>query len=275
MNTDDRLRAKLIEDTGSAEEADRLLPVMQHLADWPAPTPSAAETARLMPILQREMQPTPSIAQKYAELLFSQARIVQQEIWIASALVISLGVALTFLIDDRAMQSGSIFAFLAPIVTAICITFLYGPATDPALEIELATPTSARLMLIARLALVFGFNLILALLGSVVLAVTRSDISLGLLIATWLAPMTFLAALAFLTSLLFNETLLSALASLVLWGIQVLHLFGMPNLPLPNFLSSETRPWLWLFALAFGTIAIWLAGRNERWLSSESLRRLN
>src|SRR5512139_2769975 len=210
MNHVDPLRAKLIEDTGSHEEADRLMPVAIQLAAWSAPTPSAQETDRLVQALPAEL-PARHASRSGSTLwwlLRAQLRVVQQEIWLASALVMALGLFVTLTNQHDVSPEGAPFVLIAPLVAALGIAFLYGPAAEPALEIELAAPVSPRLVVLARLLLVFAFDLALALISSVVLVVVQSAWSLWPLVLMWLVPMTFLAALAFLLSMIFSEPLL-------------------------------------------------------------------
>ncbi len=266
MNHDDRLRAKLIEDTGSPEEADRLLSAVRSLADWPAPVPTAAETHRLAQTLLA-VSPAPRFQRRriaWWSLLRAQVRIVQHEIWIASALVILLGCGVTLIKPSAALDQLPL-VLIAPVVAALGIAFLYGPAAEPAVELELATPTSPRLLVLARLLLVFAFDLVLALLGSALLVLTQSGWSWWPLVTLWLAPMTFLAALAFLLSMIFSEPLIGATICLVLWGAQVLRQF-FPLERWPTLLSLEAQPWLWLVAAGCAVSALWLAGREERCL---------
>ena len=265
MTHADQLRTKLIEDVGSIEEADRVLPIVRQLADWPAPIPSAQHTDRLVQTLSAARPAPVSRRALLVWLLRAQLRVVQHEIWLASALVMILGVLVTLAEQPTASIETLPLALIAPLVAALGIAFLYGPAADPSLEIELATPVSPRLIVLVRLLLVFLFDLALGLSGSVVLVVLHSEWSLWPLIALWLAPMTCLAALAFLLSVLFVDPLISVSICLALWGLQVLHVFA-PFTTLPNWLSGEAQPWLWLTALVCATAAVWLAGREERQL---------
>ncbi len=268
MNHDDPLRVKLLEDTGSIEEADRLWPAARHLAEWVAPTPSVQETDRLVQALTAELparRATRSGSMLWW-LLRAQLRVVQQEIWLASALVMALGLFVTLTNQREVSLEEAPFVLVAPLVAALGIAFLYGPAAEPALEVELAAPISPRLVVLARLLLVFAFDLALALLGSIVLIVAQSDRSLWPLVIMWLAPMTFLAALAFLLSMIFSEPLVGAAICLTLWGVQVLRGFVLFD-PLPNLQAVETQPWLWLSALLCAGVGVWLAGSEERWLT--------
>jgi hypothetical protein len=265
MTHQDQLRAKLIEDTGSVDEADRLLPIVQQLAAMPAPIPTIQQTDRLVQTLTAAMPAPSSRKALMAWLLRAQLRVVQHEIWLASALVMTLGVLVTLTSQPGTSVEMLPLALIAPLVAALGIAFLYGPAADPSVEIELATPVSPRLIVLVRLLLVFLFDLALGLIGSVALVIANSDWSLWPLVALWLAPMTFLAALAFLLSMLFVDPLISVSICLTLWGLQVLRVFP-PFAALPDWLAGDVQPWLWLTAVLCAGVALWLAGREERQL---------
>lgn len=134
-------------------------------------------------------------------LLRSQAPLVRREIWPASAAVIGLGYLVALLSGELALLRA-----LAPLVAAASLAVLYGPDHDPAGELALSTPTSPRQILLARLALVFGYDLALALAASLALLPALNggafgSLTLGGLVLGWLAPMTFLSAAALLLSL--------------------------------------------------------------------------
>jgi hypothetical protein len=201
-------------------------------------------------------------------LLRSQLPIIRGEIWLASALVLVLGTLVTLAVVAPGSEA-LLFVLVAPIVAAVGIAFIYGPSADPALEVELAAPVPPHLVLLCRVLLVFGFDLALALAGSLALALLRPGVSLWPLVATWLAPMAFLSALSLLLSVLFFDPGLGSLASMVLW---VLHGVGRTLAPesilalLPDLTATPVRPWLWAAAILFGGTALWAAGREERWL---------
>ena len=137
-----------------------------------------------------------SAFQRAAQLLWAQALLLRREIWTVSALVMALGFVIALLAERAA-----VIQLLAPLVAAGSIAMLYGPENDPAIELALATTTSPRQVLLARLALVFGYDLLLALVASFGLLALVPVELLGDLILGWLAPMTFLSALALLLSL--------------------------------------------------------------------------
>jgi hypothetical protein len=200
-----------------------------------------------------------------------QFRLIREEIWLASALVMVIGLLVTLVLSNAQSTPETLpFVFIAPIITAVGVAFLYGPEVNPALEIELAAPTTQRIILLARLTLIFAFNVVLSIVASVLLVAFNPNLSLGALIATWLAPMAFLSALALLLSIWFFNSLAGMMVSLFLWVVQVLK--SNPQLDIvpmiaqfPSLLAEPMRPWLFLMAIGMGLMALWVAGRSEKW----------
>ena len=129
-------------------------------------------------------------------LLYVQSQIIQREMWPASAAVMALGVVVA-LISNHV----EFVYFIAPLVAAASLASLFSPEHDPALELTLSTPTSPWKVLLARLSIVSGYNLLLALAATTALLIIVPPGLLGTLILGWLGPMTFLSALALLLSL--------------------------------------------------------------------------
>lgn len=274
--SDDSLRAKLTEDLGSSTAAEPMLSAAYLLSAWPAPSATPAQTARLIARLKPELpspqSPISNLFSTWPFLLFrSQLQVVRSEIWAASALVMTLGTGVTLLMAGHPDGQTLPLVLIAPLVAAIGLAFLYGPAADPALEIEWTTPASPRLLLLARLALVFGFDLALAVSGSALLAVARVDLDFWPIVSAWLAPMAFLSAIAFLLAVLTSEPTLGTLAGLGLWGLlNAIRLAHLNNYAFfnrwPDLLAADAQPWLWGLAIVLGAFALWLGGREERWL---------
>jgi hypothetical protein len=130
------------------------------------------------------------------QLLYVQSQIIQREMWPASAAVMALG-AIVAVISDHV----EFVYFIAPLVAAASLALLFSPDYDPALELTLSTPTSPWKVLLARLSLVSGYNLLLALGATLTLLIIVPPELLGTLVLGWLGPMTFLSALALLLSL--------------------------------------------------------------------------
>lgn len=164
------------------------------------------------------------------QLLRSQLPLVRRKIWVASAVTMAIG-CLVALMSTGA--TGSAFAVFAPIVAAVGVAFIYGPENDPSLEIALSTPTKPRLVLLARLTLVYGYDLTLALAATGVLVLVKAEIGLWSLVSLWIGPMLFLSALALLLSLLFGSTA-AVLAAMALWGVRlVAETYSVPSFGAP------------------------------------------
>jgi hypothetical protein len=170
-------------------------------------------------------------------VLRGQVGIVQTRIWPASALVMALGVVACLL--ERGAVTGLVLTLLVPMVAAVGVAFIYGPETDPSLELALATPTSPRTILLARLTLVFGFDLALAALASAALAALGlAPGGLAPLFGIWLGPMLLLSAASLLASLHLGSTpaLMAATAG---WTLRSIAEFGGPGEPATTQLMTQ------------------------------------
>lgn len=169
----------------------------------------------------------PGTLRRAWQLLRAQAFLVRRELWPTSAAVMALGVAMALF----AQKEGVIY-FFAPLVAAASLAVLFGPEHDPAFELASAAPTSSWQILLARMALVSGYNLLLTLAASLALLVFMPFELLGALILAWLGPLTLLSVLALLLSLWIGTA--NAIAvTYGLWLIpyppyQELHLWQLP-----------------------------------------------
>ncbi|NWG16795.1 MAG: hypothetical protein HXY41_09180 [Chloroflexi bacterium] len=266
-----RLRALLAEDADTPEETEALLETVRFIRQWDAPTPAPETTARLIESLLPEL---PQPARRHPGqgwlllVLRAEARIIRREIWLASALVMALGVVVTLGVGG--VNPATPLALLAPVVAAVGMALLYDSDMEQVLELTDSTPASVRLLLLARLTLVFCFDLALGLAGSVVLTLLRADVLLWPLVMSWLAPMAFLSALAFMLSVVTGDAVAGAVFSLTIWGMHVF-VRSMPAsggltwiLSLPGLADPATRPFLFAAALLLVMAALWLAGDPER-----------
>jgi hypothetical protein len=154
------------------------------------------------------------------QLLAGQVALVGRGIWAASALTMALGCVVALLAASP-NAAGATLALFAPAVAAFGVAFVYGPENDPSLEIALSTPTPPRLVLIARLTLVYGYDLALALVATGVLALAKGGMGLLPLVSLWIGPMLFLSALALVGSFLIGPTNATLLA-MGLWATKLL-----------------------------------------------------
>ena len=229
----------------------------------------ALEQIHRSPASRASSAGAPAKLRRAGQLLRSQAPLVQREIWSASAAVIGLGTVAALI----AAHSGFIYV-LAPLMAAACVAMIYGPDNDPAYELALSTPASPRQILLARLALVFGYNLVLVLAATLALLPVLPEPLLGSLVLAWLAPMTFLSAAALVLSLwtgalnAISITYIAWLSHLVVFPLRSPQ--AGPKLPavILEVMAGYQNFWqtppvlLALAALLFG-LAFWLAGRQK------------
>ena len=199
-------------------------------------------------------------------LLRRQAGLVRQGIWAASLIVLALGVILTFLFPGTDVNS-SLLALAAPIVAAGGIALVYGPENDPANELELATPVSPALILLARLVLIYGYDLALAALASVALWLAPGYLTLSQLMLAWLAPMLFLSALALALSVIINSQM-AILIAFSLWGLHLVTQWRGPGL-FPDLAIFTDALWsnqtvLYALAALCFALAFFRATRQEQ-----------
>ena len=221
----------------------------------------------------------PNVVVRAWQLLLAQVPLLRPEIWWASAFVMAMGCFLAVLRGGQAGGAG-VVEVLAPLVAAAGVALIYGPENDPALELALSTPTSPRQVLLARLALVFGYDLVLSLVATLGLATILPTGVLGAIVWTWLGPMTFLSSLALVLSLAIG-TSWAVTASLVLWWSRwFVQARTGDALTVGDFGHSLERastlyaagwdnPGLTLIlGLCLLAVAFWLVGKPERHVTS-------
>jgi hypothetical protein len=225
---------------------------------------------------------SPASAWSWAwQLLRAQVPLLEKAIWPASLLVIALGFVIALF--GRGGAEVGFLEVLAPLVAAAGIATVYGSENDPSLELALATPTSPLRVLLARVTLVFGFDLVVGLMASVALLFVSPSLLLNEVVMSWLAPMTFLSALALLLSVRLGSGGAVAVASL-LW---LSHWLARGVTTHAVVLGGTTPSLAWLGelynrgwaepALLFGLAAlltaltVWQVGRQEYCLGGDSL----
>lgn len=196
-------------------------------------------------------------------LLRAELRLARYELWVASLLIMVIGVLVTVYTVQPPSVESLPFVYVAPVMAAFGVAFVFNPSADLPFEIMLACARSVRLILLARLTLVFSFNLLIGLVSSFSLSLVRPELSLFPLITAWLAPMSFLSALAFFLAIFFKEPLIGGIGSMLLWLWQHINI---PFFKAPVIIMSLDRPVLWMITVLLGVAGLWLAGRDERWI---------
>jgi hypothetical protein len=201
------------------------------------------------------------IARHVGRVLTGQVRLLRPAVWVASALGIALAVlyALTL---GRVVGEQDVLAFALPLIAATGIAFLYGPDVDAGLELALATPTSPRLVLLGRFALLFGYDTALALLGTLLLALVRHD-GFAVLTSVWLGPMALLSTLSLAVSLVLGPAVAVGGAA-ALWLARSLHWNGGLTLDVSAVAFWQTSPQILLISLAILAVALLYVPRQQR-----------
>lgn len=168
-----------------------------------------------------------------------QVPLVRRGIWAASVLMLALGAAIAISRHDR---GGAVLALIAPVAAALGVSLIYGPEVDPGAEIEAASPTSSRLILLARLSLVGGFNLCVALAATGVVAIFGSASGFWSLVSAWFGPFALLSAVSLLLSV-WKGPIAGSVAALTLWGLGVLARAGDAGLLSAGQASALEQLW--------------------------------
>lgn len=282
-NTHEHLRQRIAEDIGAVHDEATLLAALTALRDWEAPPTPPEKMTTLLAALTAELPSSDQAgsAPRHADqargalswslrVLLSQIRVVQGTIWTASALVMLLGTLVTLGGYTHFQGEMLPLAILAPVAATVGLALLYDSDIAAMLELENSTRVSARLLLLARLTLVFGFNLVLGLIGSVVLVLTHRDLVLWGLVLSWLGPMTFLSALAFFLSVVSIAPMVGMIISLFLWVVHLLLRMGVSSeqlwalLALPGLSAASSRPALFAAAGVLCAAAVWIAGLPDQ-----------
>lgn len=146
----------------------------------------------------------------------SQVSLLHRSIWLASALLMSFACILFLSRTIDINTTSELLTLFTSVIGASGTAFLYGPQSDAGYELLLAAPTSPRLVMFSRMALVLGYDIFLALLVSIILVVVRGE-NLTQLVQLWFGPLLLLSSLSLLLSLFFGSiiALCGSLALLV------------------------------------------------------------
>ena len=185
------------------------------------------------------------------QLLRAELRLVRPSVWVASMLVMACAVAAAAVAGHGA--GATALSLVAPLVAVAGVAGVYGPQRDPAFEALAITPTSPRLVLLARVTLVFGYDLALAVAASAVVQLVASEVGLAELVVAWLGPMTLLSALSLVLAMWIGPNVSLGVAA-ALWALRLATL-GVPELS-DGWLAARMRE---VWVTSPGTVAVTLA----------------
>lgn len=217
----EQLVEALSEQGAAPEECADLLPTLSRLAEWQAPRPEPAETRRLLARLATELPVLSPVRQVIREhrqrprvfWLLTTARaqvsLFGPGFWLVSALITLAGamVVLSKIIPGQEVvlrASGPLLAYLGTLVA-------FRGRGARVLELELVCPPSPLQLVVARLVIVLGYDVVLGLGLSLVLWAGGAGHVLALTLS-WLMPLLLVAGLALLLSLRFSTWTAASLA---------------------------------------------------------------
>ncbi|HSV85737.1 MAG TPA: hypothetical protein VLH85_04125 [Levilinea sp.] len=245
------------------------------LAGLSTPEPDRADTARLLATLDLFMTANRGTHRLFGfahwlRLARTQAVLIEKPFWLACILVFIIGLALALLDGEGALPL--LFVFLSPAAASAGVAYAFRPATRALWELERITPTHTLELLYTRLALVIGFNSLLALLLLSIAWWQSPSLVIWRLLLAWLGPMLALAGIALYGTVRWGSVA-GILAAMGSWGVTV-------YIGWWRMLQEATRPepalWLLelinrsnllvLFFLALSIGGLWLLHATGRWM---------
>lgn len=249
-----------------------------YVATLPADVPSLAllervwtESDAAAPAPVRVRQGVRRHARRVWAVARGQVVLLPRGIWPVSAAAVAFGI-LAMLLMNRSVYTPTLLGFIVPLVTAAGVAFIYGGEHDPALEIALSTPLSPRLILASRLAIVFGYNFCLGLLGTLLLLALRGG-DFTLLVSLWAGPMLLLAGISLLLTVIVS-TAAGMTAAVGLWGLRLITaVFTQPGNPVDTLIGQDAFVWhtnslVLVLAITLVLLALMAVPRQEHLLQA-------
>ena len=242
-------------------------------ASAPAPSPMLMNAVRAkIDAQEKAAAQQRSIRRRACHLWLVFARqvpLIHKSIWIATILVNVLMCALVFLGRAGARHNlhsvEGVLALFTTVAAAAGVAFMYQAEHDAGYEIILSTPTSIRIVMICRMALVVGYNMALAALTSAIIAIALGG-TLWDFMHIWLGPMLLLASISLAISVIFGSVVSLAI-SLLLEVIQAIISSLERLIPVVHFLRVnllQTSPLALCLALLLIIFAVYYAPRQPR-----------
>ncbi|HEY0756628.1 MAG TPA: zf-HC2 domain-containing protein [Ktedonobacteraceae bacterium] len=201
----------------------------------------------------------------------AQFPLIHKSLWVASTLVCLFGLVLTLAMAHHPLAqkhwAGNLLVLFIVVVGASGSAFIYGSAVDPGFELSIATPTSMRFVMICRMAIVLGFNMLLGVVASAFFAAVSGN-GLWDMVQLWLGPLFFLSSLCLAISLFIS----SAFALICVALVEVLQGFSATfisrfGLPVSVLDLNPTSPILLVCALLLLLGAVFFVPRQTRLVS--------
>jgi hypothetical protein len=202
------------------------------------------------------------------QVLYAQFSLIHKSTWIASALVCVFGLFLTLCMASHNLEqkhfAGNILVLFITVVGASGCAYIYGSTVDPGFEWTLATPVSVRMLMLCRMGIVLGYNLLLGMLVSAAF-VTITGGGLWEMVQLWLAPLLFLSSLCLALSLFISSTF-AVICAAIIGGLQHFPQRFASHL-IPPLDISPTNPLLLFAALLIIICTVYYMPRQPRFVS--------
>jgi hypothetical protein len=204
----EHLAAQLLEQGERPEIMDELVRVLRILDDWHAPSPTLSDSARLVNRLMALSPSDPGVrtgaARPWSELklllrvIRAQMSLLRPAFWMVSLVIVLLGCA--FVLSETRISHALALQIMGPLLCYLGAATVFRGLGLHTVELELACPPSARQLIVARLALVLSYDLVLGLLASLLLSTGDPE---GLLSLTlhWVTPLLLIFGVTLLLSL--------------------------------------------------------------------------
>jgi hypothetical protein len=256
------LKNKARLDSAMDEDLMEFEDVIIEISRYSVPDPTQAMTERLLERVRSAVPsaPVPTAnpwgVGRWIRLALQQASVFEKPFWVASMIIILLG--LLFSLGD---SQTVLFSMLAPAMAALGVAYSFRGGTIK--EIELTCPVTPYQIVLGRMLVIFVFNTVLGLVGSMVLANYGSGIVFSDLVIEWLAPMLLLTGLALVTAVWFNS-LVSAASSMSLWALLLSFKFKVFGVWIDWWIESLTSPQV-MAVLGLGLILLGFHSAQQVW----------
>lgn len=244
-----------------------------------APLPSVHVLSRAMAAIdfaEREKRPAAlwrrfasRITDRYWLLCKTQALIIHKSIWIITPLVLAFGVILAIIAIAASRSHLQIAESILSLITALSsasgVAFLHGEGNDPGLELTLSMPTSTRVVMFYRLALVVGYNFFLAVIASLIIAMTHGG-SVWEIMQVWLGPLLLLSSITLTLSVIIGSWF-AMLAGILLESLRAMPDFISQHVPLLQAVNPSawaTSPTVIVLAVILIIFAVFYAPRQPK-----------
>ncbi|MEV4458949.1 hypothetical protein [Microbispora sp. NPDC049633] len=157
-------------------------------------------------------------------LLTRQWTLVRWPVWVVSVAALVVGGVVAARVSSAGLAP-QVLAAVIPLAAALAVAGACGSDREPVGELVAATPTSPRVVLLARLTLVLGVIGAGSLLVTLALAPLEPVAGLLGLAAAWFGPLVPLSALSFTLSVLWRPSV-GVGAATALWLLRLLAMTG-------------------------------------------------